>query len=120
MKNTARALTPLAVFFFAACQSPAPPAASSPATPPAPLLAPSPHRLVGRVIGVDSTRRFAIVELAPSAPVSRPDTELIARTDDLRETARLRATRQLRGRTLGTAIMTGQPAIGDEVVWASP
>ncbi len=120
MKNTARALTPLAVFFFASCQSPTPPAVSSSAIPPAPLLAPSSHRLVGRVIGVDSTRRFAIVELAASAPAPRPDAELIARTDDLRETARLRATRQLRGRTLGTTIVNGQPAIGDEVVWASP
>jgi len=36
------------------------------------------------------------------------------------ETARLRASRYLRGRTLGTKILTGQPAPGDEVVWLAP
>lgn len=132
MKNTACVLLPLAVFFLSAttsCHTSTLPSADmvpSPALTPtaaaasAPIepahLAPSPHRLVGRVIGIDPTRRFAIVELAATAPALEPDAELVARTDHLLETGRLRTTRQLRGRTLGTAVISGEPSLGDEVV----
>lgn len=47
-------------------------------------------------------------------------TELVARTLDLHETARLRASAYLRGRTLGTTITSGQPSTADEVVWLAP
>ncbi len=85
-------------------------------------LLPSPRLIVGRIIAVDREQGFAILELAPDAPASAlaDGNELIARTADLRETARLRASRYLRGRTLGTKILTGQPAPGDEVVWLAP
>jgi len=46
--------------------------------------------------------------------------ELIVRTLELRETGRLRVSRYLRGRTLGTDIFAGQPHPGDEVVWQAP
>ena len=103
------------------------PSSPAPATPPAaPLggqsLEPSPRLILGRVIALDPPRRFAFVELAPDAPrgATVPDTDLIVRTADLRETARLRTTRQLRGRTLGTLVVEGNPGIGDEVVWLAP
>jgi len=85
-------------------------------------LLPSPRLIVGRVVAVDAARSFAILELigdAP-APASSDGAELMTRTASLKETARLRVTRQLRGHTLGTKIITGQPAPGDEVVWLAP
>jgi hypothetical protein len=112
---TARALLPLAVAFFSSCHIAAPlppPATTATVT----ALAASPHRVVGRVIGVDPIRELVVIELTNASTSLPADTELIARSDDLRETARLRATRQLRGRTLGTTVISGEPSLGDEVV----
>jgi hypothetical protein len=85
-------------------------------------LVPSPRLIVGRIIAVDPVRRFAFVELASDAPSAAlaEGTELIARTADLRETARLSTSRHLRGRTLGTNVVGGQPSPDDEVVWLAP
>ncbi|MBC7368038.1 MAG: hypothetical protein H7343_14700 [Undibacterium sp.] len=119
--NTARAFTPLAVFFLlGACRS-APSPAVVGKSPSASSLAPSPHLIVGRVLAVDILRHFALIDIASSAPSSAlaPDRELLTRTDDLRVTARLRATRQLRGHTLGTLITAGAPNLGDEVVFST-
>jgi hypothetical protein len=77
---------------------------------------------VGRVIAVEVPPGFAFVQLANDAPPAAlaDGTELITRTLDLGETARLRASRHLKGRTLGTKIVAGQPSPGDEVVWLAP
>jgi hypothetical protein len=96
-----------------------------PATPSAPRepLTPSPRLVVGRIIAVDAERGFAVVELAGDAPPAAlaEGGELLARSfDELRETARLIASRYLRGRTLGTSVKTGRPSPGDEVVWIAP
>jgi hypothetical protein len=81
--------------------------------------APSPRRIIGRILSVDSTRGFAFVELHVDVPkgAAVPETVLISRTLDLRETGRLRVSRYLRGRTLGTTIVAGNPSVDDEVVW---
>ncbi len=108
-----------ACFLLGAC-------ASAPQKPAAVLaegaLVPSPRLIVGRVIAVDAARRHAIVELGGDAPAAAATegAELMTRTEDLRETARLRASRQLRGRILGATVASGQPAQGDEVVWLAP
>ncbi|MSU23004.1 MAG: hypothetical protein EXS32_04190 [Opitutus sp.] len=122
MRLTAKLLTLLAVVFFSACGHVGPPAPAAPPAPPVAALQPSPHKLVGRVLAVDIARGFAMIDLttAPPAAALAGSAELIARTDDLRETARLRASRYLRGRTLGTTIISGQPAPGDEVVFFAP
>ncbi|MES2693649.1 MAG: hypothetical protein V4773_09260 [Verrucomicrobiota bacterium] len=120
MKIAARALVALAaISFLPACRTTAP-ATKTPLV--SESLAPSPRLIVGRVVAVDTARRFAFVELATDAPpaATTADTELITRTLDLRETGRLRASRQLRGRTLGTLILSGRPNAGDEVVWLAP
>jgi len=126
MKNTAAAFSLLAVFLCNACQQvPSPP---TPETPPPPnvagseLLTPSPRLIVGRVIAVDGERGFATVELLRDAPAvcATPETELYARTTQLQATAVLQTSRFLRGRTLGTIILSGQPHPGDEVVWQTP
>jgi hypothetical protein len=85
-------------------------------------LVPSPRLIVGRIIAVDPARGFAFVELAADAPASAltEGTELIVRTPDLREKARLKTSRHLRGRTLGTNVVGGQPSPDDEVVWLAP
>ena len=85
-------------------------------------LVPSPRLIVGRVIAIDPARGFVIVELAADAPAAAAaeGAELISRTLELRETARLRATRQHRGRILGTQVVSGQSSPGDEVVWLAP
>jgi hypothetical protein len=119
LQATARALLLLAVAFFSACQTAAPTPPPAPATASA-SLAPSPHRVIGRVIGLDPLRELVVIELTGSLSSLPADTELIARSDDLRETARLRATRQLRGRTLGTTVISGEPSLGDEVVLDAP
>ena len=129
MHRTARLLLPLAVISFAGCRTKAPASAARP-TPGtssiSPLasgaLVPSPRLLVGHVIAVDVTRKFAFIELASDAPAAAltDGTELIVRTLQLRETARVQTSRQLRGRTLGTRIISGQPSPGDEVVWLAP
>jgi hypothetical protein len=117
MLHTARALLPLAVFFLVlGCgTAPAPKSSSTPTT----ELAPSPNLYVGRIIAIDLERHFAFVALTPSAPplALQPNTVLLARNDELRTTANLRSSRQLRGRTLGLQIIAGQPAVGDEVVF---
>lgn len=114
-----------AISFLAGCQqtSPsAPGARGSPLLATSDALAPSPRLIVGRVIAIDAKHNFAFVELVADAPpnAAAPDAELIARTLALQETARLRASRYLRGRTLGTTIVTGNPTVGDEVVWLAP
>jgi hypothetical protein len=78
--------------------------------------------IVGRVIAVEPPRGMVFVELAPDAPPAAlvDGTPLGTRTLELRETGRLRASRYVRGRTLGTTIVDGQPAPGDEVVWLAP
>jgi len=113
----------LALLALPACRVSRPP----PPAPRAPVLAaeslvPSPRLIVGRILAVDLERRFAFVELATDAPAAAftAGTELVARTLDLVETARLQASPQVRGRTLGTTIQKGQPTPGDEVVWLAP
>ncbi len=95
--------------------APTPKTASNVAT----ELAPSPNLYVGRILAIDLERRFAFVALTPSAPpiALQPDVELLARNDELRVTANLRASRQIRGRTLGVQIIAGLPAVGDEVTF---
>jgi hypothetical protein len=103
-----------------------PPPDPAPAAP-EPILAagallPSPRLLVGRIIAVDAPQRFAFVALAMDAPAVAlaTGTELIARTPDLQRTGTIEVSAYLRGRTLGTKIVAGQPSPGDEVVWQAP
>ena len=120
MNNAARLLLPLAAaLFFGACAHRG--AKQAPVFTVDALL-PSPRLIVGRVIAVDREQGFAILELASDAPKSAvaDGSELIARSLDLRETARLRVSRYLRGRTLGSKIVAGRPTPGDEVVWLAP
>jgi hypothetical protein len=93
----------------------APRADASPSTG---ALQPSPNRVVGHILAVDASRGFAFVSLAGEPPAAAlvDGAELIVRTDDLRETARLRSSRYSRSHTLGTKIVSGQPSPGDEVV----
>ncbi|MDO8540899.1 MAG: hypothetical protein Q7S40_10730 [Opitutaceae bacterium] len=129
MNTTARLLTLLAVSVFAyGCQHirivrrSSPPRAAT-ATPAATrTFSPSPRLIVGRVLAVDPARGFAFVDLGSDAPPAAlaEGTELTSRTLDLRDTAQLRASRQLRGRTLGATVISGQPSPGDEVVWHAP
>lgn len=134
MKLTAASAVSLAVILLGAgCRTrsarpmPATPAPvdqrAAPSAPPAAgPLAPSPRLLVGRIAAIDAARGFAFVELAPEAPAIAlvADTELIVRSLELQETARVRASRYLRGRMLGATVARGQPRIGDEVVWLAP
>lgn len=85
-------------------------------------LAPSPRLVLGRLIAVDAAQGFAHLELAADAPAAAlaEGTELIARTDDLRETGRLKASRYVRGRIVGATLVQGSPKPGDEVVWLAP
>ncbi|MSU66568.1 MAG: hypothetical protein EXS38_10810 [Opitutus sp.] len=118
-----------AALAFTSCAHPAAPI-NSPANPAAPTsssvvseaLVPSSQLIVGRIFETDLPPGFAFVDLAAAAPVAAltEGTELVARTLDFRETARLRVSRYVRGRTLGTRILTGQPTPGDEVVWQAP
>ncbi len=127
---TARLLALLTVIFFTsgcavvrflAARNAEPAANQTEPLPPGALL-PSRNLLVGRVLAVDLARRFAIVDLASDAPGAAlaDGAELLARTDALRETARLRASRYVRERTLGATIISGQPSPGDEVVFPAP
>ena len=130
MPFTARLLTLLAVIsFLGACAHVTPPATppaagrddrtAGVAPPAADALRPPSSALVGRILAVDAARGFAFVALATEPPVAAlaEGAGLIARTDDLRETGRLRTSRYVRGRTLGAEILSGQPASGDEVVF---
>ena len=78
--------------------------------------------MVGRVLAVDPPRAFAFVDLGSDPPPAAlvEGAELGTRTVDLRETAQLRTSRYVRGRTLGTTVISGQPSPGDEVVWQAP
>jgi hypothetical protein len=130
MPFTARLLTLLAVIsFLGACAHVAPPAATTGtgrddrtaeiSPPVADALQPASRALVGRILAVDAARGFAFVALtaAPPDAALADGAGFITRTDDLRETGRLRASRYIRGRTLGAQILSGQPAAGDEVVF---
>ena len=129
MPFTARLLTLLAVIsFLGACAHVAPPAATGPgrddptagiSPPVADGLQPPSRALVGRILAVDAARGFAFVALTAEPPVAAlaDGAGLTTRTDDLRETGRLRTSRYVRGRTLGAQILSGQPAAGDEVVF---
>lgn len=85
-------------------------------------LVPSSRLIVGRIIAVDPARGFAFVELVTDAPGAAliAGTQLIARTLDLRPTGKIEVSRYVRGRTLGTKVVGGQPSPGDEVVWLAP
>lgn len=81
-------------------------------------LAPSPAQIVGRVIAVDLRTLTVIIEVSPFAvlPDDFARQILIARTDDLRATAKLECSSYLRGRTLGARMLAGRANVGDEVV----
>jgi hypothetical protein len=85
-------------------------------------LVPSPRLIVGRVVSVDPELRQAIVELAGDTPAEAllPEAELATRDAALRETGRLRVSRQIRGKILGTFFLAGSPAVNNEVVWLAP
>ena len=125
MSLTARLLTLLAVIYFVpgcstATTTPASRSAAAAAIlPPADALTLSPHKIVGRIVAVDTARGFAFVSLATTTPAAAlvEGGELIVRSDDLSETGRVRTSRYTRGRTLGTQIISGQPKLGDEVVF---
>ena len=116
MRTTARALLPPAVFFLVSACHTAPPRPASSVPPPA--ITASANPIVGRVLAIDSANGFVIVELGSFAPSDAlaPGATLVTRTDDLQPTARLLVSRQLRGRTLGTTLVSGTPQPGDEVV----
>jgi hypothetical protein len=80
---------------------------------------PGPVQVVGRVIAVDQRTLSVIVQLGPyvELPFDFTTRQLIARRDDLQPTARLQSSPYLRGRTLGTRLIAGQPQVGDEVVF---
>jgi hypothetical protein len=110
---------------LASCRNPTGPVstgAKPPAAAPAGPLAVSARVLVGRILAVDTQLGLAYVELTAEPPAAAllAGANLQARTDDLRETARLRASRYTRGRVLSVQIVSGQPARGDEVVVQNP
>ena len=125
MSLTARLLTLLAVIYFVpgcstATTTPASRSAAAAAIlPPTDALTLSPHKIVGRIVAVDTARGFAFVSLTTTTPAAAlvAGGELIVRSDDLRETGRVRTSRYTRGRTLGAQIISGQPKLGDEVVF---
>jgi hypothetical protein len=80
---------------------------------------PGPVQVLGRVIAVDLRTLSVIIDLAPyvSLPGDFATRQLISRRDDLQPTARLQSSPYLRGRTLGTRLLAGQPQVGDEVVF---
>ncbi len=94
-------------------------AASSPSSQATRTL-PSPVHVIGRVIAIDPRTLFVMVEAPPYTPIPADFNGriLISRTDDLRPTARLQASPYLRGRMLGTRLLSGRPQVGDEVVIA--
>jgi uncharacterized protein YceK len=124
MSLTTAGILTFVVLFTAGCGSLFKSHSPTAATPvlAAGALLPSPRLIVGRVVAVDLPQRFAFVELAADAPSAAlvAGTELRARTLELRETGRIQVSPYLRGRTLGTKIVGGQPSPGDEVVWLAP
>ena len=92
------------------------PAAVAPSKPES--VTPSPFAAVGHVISVDAGTGNVIIDVASYA-VLPPDFVgkiMLARTDELRPTAKLQASPYLRGHILGAKILAGQPNAGDEVV----
>ena len=124
MRFAATVLAPLAAICFLAGCHPVSPASRIPSAPvlSADALLPSPRLIIGRVVAVDPSHAFAILELASDAPAGAvaEGAELMTRTLGLKETGRLRASRYIRGRALGSKIVDGQPSPGDEVVWLAP
>lgn len=117
----------LAGILVAGCTRSTTPAPKAEPPPPPSLLGadalvPSPRLIIGRIVALDPARSFAFVELSMDAPIAAlaEGSELITRTLGLKETGRLHVSRQVRGRTLGTTIVSGQPGPGDEVVWLAP
>ena len=113
------ALAALVLPGLGGCLSPQPATRTAGEPAEAPLLAPSPHRIVGVIVAVDADLAFAFVEPSAGAPADAlaPGASLLTRSAALVETGRLQATRHRRSRTLGTRILAGRPAVGDEVVW---
>lgn len=126
MHRIASLLLPLVVLFWAGCANvrlgtrPVAPAPQAGATMRA--IAPSPRLVVGRVLAIDARQQFAFIDIGSDAPPAalQDGAELVSRTMELRETAQLRASRYVRGRTLGATVISGQPSPGDEVVWLAP
>lgn len=89
---------------------------------PAGALLPSHNLRVGRIVSIDASRQLAVIELFTDAPPTAltDGVPLVSRTNGLRETARLTASRYVQGRTLGAWIDSGQPSPGDEVVFPAP
>jgi hypothetical protein len=111
--------------FLGGCQSVSSSKSAPAASPPilaADALVPSPRLIIGRIIAINPAQGFAFIELAPDAPNAAliAGTEWIARTLELRETGRMHVSPYVRGRTVGTKIVAGQPSTGDEVVWLAP
>jgi hypothetical protein len=125
MPPIARPLLVLAMIIcVAGCRNllaPSTPASAAPVLG-ADALIPSARLVVGRIIAVDDAQRFAFVELAPDAPDAAliAGTQLMSRTLELRNTGHIQVSSYLRGQTLGTKIVGGQPSLGDEVVWLAP
>lgn len=125
-KNAAWLLPLLAafLFFLAGCQSPDAADSRSASAPPTPThrYEPSPERIVGYILDIDEARGFAVIDVAADVPADslREGTPLAVRTRDLHPTAHLTSTRFLRGHTLGATIVTGLPAIGEEVTRREP
>ena len=94
------------------------PAGGRGAKPDANAPVPSPSLVVGRIISIDAQRLGVIIEVGPyvELPIDFASRILIARTNELRPTARLQSSAYLRGRILGTRLLAGSPQVGDEVV----
>ena len=86
-------------------------------------LQPSLSLTVGRVLAVDEKAQTVIVDVSPYAtlPADLTGQTLLARDPaSLLPTARLQASPYQRGRTLGTRLLEGHPALGDEIVLPPP
>lgn len=94
------------------------------ASPPAKaaIIAPSPFVVVGHVISVDMATRNVIIDVAPFTvlPLGFSGRIMLARSEDLRPTAKLQASPYLRGHILGASLLAGHPHEGDEVVFPPP
>jgi hypothetical protein len=83
-------------------------------------LEPSPSLIVGRIIALDAQRGSVLIEIGPYnvLPADFAARRLISRNEALSPTATLQSSAYLRGRILGTRLLSGHPDVGDEVVWA--
>ena len=81
---------------------------------------PSPSLILGRIIAFDAQRRSVFIEIGPynELPADFATRLLISRNEALAPTATLQSSVYLRGRILGTRLLSGNPDVGDEVVWA--